>query len=239
MSGTENKESTEIKEYTYAILQETSGEESESWLYFIRYQGNEEALEHLSKQLEKVDWYILDDLSTFDIEMKYLVKEQTAKDMTKVDLNHHSPHRKFDGKLQLIDLGLKDHYSNEKKLSKVFDILGYGQIEEYIDKEDFDPEDFTSASSEEEEEEESTEEQYTSEDESEGSEEETSEEEDDSNSSSEEEEKSHLKNRKKGTAPKIAIPRIAKFKQAKKEQREKKEQAKKDQSKRDEVKKHK
>ena len=44
---TETKEvSTEPRKY--AILQETSGEESESWLYFIRYQGNEEALAHLA-----------------------------------------------------------------------------------------------------------------------------------------------------------------------------------------------
>ena len=30
----------------------------ESWYYFIRYQGNEKALEYLQKQLEKIDMYI-------------------------------------------------------------------------------------------------------------------------------------------------------------------------------------
>src|SRR5688572_5638785 len=92
--------------YTYAILQETSGEESESWYYFIRYQGNEEALQHLQKQLEKIDWYLLDDtdVCTFDLELDYLVCEKTAKEMTKVDLNHFSFHRKFDGKLQMVDI---------------------------------------------------------------------------------------------------------------------------------------
>ena len=129
---------------TYAILQETSGEESESWLYFIKYQGNEDALSHLEKQLEKVDWYIVDDLSTFDLETNFLVCERTAKEMTKVDLNYYSFHRKFDGKLKNIDLGFKDHHSNEKKMSKAFNVLGYGKIEDFIDQEDIDPEDIGS-----------------------------------------------------------------------------------------------
>ena len=142
---------------TYAILQETSGEESESWLYFIKYQGNEEALLDLGKQLEKIDWYIVDDLSTFDLETDFLVCEKTAKEMTKVDLNHCSFHRKFDGKLKKINLGLKDSYSNEKKMSKVFDVLGYGSIEDFIDQEDIDPEDIASEKDESEESEESEE----------------------------------------------------------------------------------
>jgi hypothetical protein len=130
--------------HTYAILQETSGEESESWLYFIRYQGNEEALAHLQKQLSEVEWYILGDLSTFDLETDYLVSERTAKEMTKVDLNACSFHRKFDGKLQKIDLGFKDTHSNEKKMTKAFDVIGYGKLDEFIDGEDIDPEDLAS-----------------------------------------------------------------------------------------------
>lgn len=130
--------------YTYALLQETSGEELESWYVFIRYQGNEEALKFLNKQLEEVEWYIVDDLSTFDLEIDYLVSEQTAKEMTKVDINHTSFHRKFDGKLKKIDLGFKDHHSNLRKMTKAFDKLGYGGIENFIDNEDIDPEDIAS-----------------------------------------------------------------------------------------------
>src|SRR5689334_2527555 len=104
------KKMSESSEYTYALLQETSGEESESWYYFIRYQGNEEALHHLQKQFERIEWYLLDDtdVCTFDLELDYLVCEKTAKEMTKVDLNHFSFHRKFDGKLQIIDFDLKE-----------------------------------------------------------------------------------------------------------------------------------
>uniref|UniRef100_A0A6C0EJX1 Uncharacterized protein n=1 Tax=viral metagenome TaxID=1070528 RepID=A0A6C0EJX1_9ZZZZ len=133
-------------EWTYALLQETNGEECESWYYFIRFQGNEEALAHLEKQIDSVNWYMLDDLSTFVIETQYLVSERTAKEMTKVDLNPTSFHRKFDGKLEMIDLGLKDSYKTEKKMLRVFDTLGNGKIERYIDREDIDPEDLVDCS---------------------------------------------------------------------------------------------
>jgi hypothetical protein len=125
----------------YAVLQETNGEECESWLYFIKYQGNEEALSHLEKQLNSVDFYVIDDMSTFDLETSYLVSEQTAKEMSKIDLNHYSFHRKFDGVLQKIDLKLRDSYNNKKKIKQVFKTLGFGRIEDYIDLEDIDPED--------------------------------------------------------------------------------------------------
>ena len=134
---TETKTVPNVK---YAILQETNGEEFESWLYFIRYEGNEEALNYLQKQLERVDWYILDGLSTFDLDLQHLVTENTAKEMIRVDLNHYSFHRKFDGTLKKIDFAFKDRHSNEKKMSKAFEVLGYGKIENFIDKEDIDPE---------------------------------------------------------------------------------------------------
>lgn len=126
----------EIEPVKYCILQETNGEECESWYYFIKYQGNEKALKHLEKQLDSVEWYTLDDLSTFVIDTENLVSEQTAKEMIRVDLNYVYHHRKFDGVLQEIDLGFKDKYDDEKKMIKAFDKLGYGQIERYIDKED-------------------------------------------------------------------------------------------------------
>lgn len=135
--------------YTYAILQETNMEEGETWLTFIRYQGNEEALAHLEKQLESVDWYVEEGLSTFDLEIKYLVSEQTAKEMSKVDLNHCSYHRKFDGKLEKINLGLKEAYKTKRKMSKVFDVLGYRTISDFVDNEDIDPEDLAGSDEEE------------------------------------------------------------------------------------------
>ena len=61
--------------------------------------------------------------------------------MTKVDLNSNSFHRKFDGKLQKIDFDFKKKDGNETKICKIFDILGYGQIEDYISDEDIDDED--------------------------------------------------------------------------------------------------
>lgn len=147
-SEKENVEQTyePITNGKYAILMETNGKECESWYYFIRHEGNEVALENLQKQLEKVkDWYIIDDLSTFDLELKHLVDAKTAKDMTKIDLNSYAFHRKFDGRLDNINFNFtkKDYKDNERMICKIFDQLSYGQIEDYISDEDLDSEDLT------------------------------------------------------------------------------------------------
>ena len=126
---------------SYSILMETNGKEYESWYYFIRNNGNEEALDHLQKQLGQVNWYIRDELSTFDLDTDHPVSAETAKQMTKIELNAYSFHRKFDGKLQKINLGFSAKDKNKKKIEKTFDLFGYGQIEDYISDEDIDPED--------------------------------------------------------------------------------------------------
>lgn len=131
----------------YAILMETNGKEYESWYYFIRKDGNEEALQHLHKQLESIDWYIIDELSTFDLDMTHLVSATTAKEMSKAELNATSFHRKFDGKLEKIDFGFRKKDNNEVKICKVFDLLGYGQISDFIDDEDIDDEDLLTSDS--------------------------------------------------------------------------------------------
>jgi hypothetical protein len=185
----------------YVALMETNGKECESWYYFIRYQGNEEALQHLQDQLEKVDWYILDDLSTFDLDLEHFVSAKTAKEMTKLELNSYAFHRKFDGKLDKINFNFrtKDLRNNERMMCKVFDQLGYGQIEDYISDEDLDPEDLTDHES--------------------SSEETDTEEESDSDSEEESEEKEKSsKGQKKGlpaSLMKTEIPRWAKAKKRK------------------------
>lgn len=138
-----------MSEYTYATLQETNIEEHESWLTFIRYQGNEDALKHLREQLETVDWHCEEEEgmeSAFDLDTDYMVCERTAKEMTKLDLNAYMPHKKFDGTLKQIDLDLKKITSdmtgkkkeklNDKNIQRVNEILAYGQIEDYLSEED-------------------------------------------------------------------------------------------------------
>lgn len=127
----------------YAVLQEMNDEEVECWLYFIKHTGNEKELEFLQKQLETIEWHMMEEESTFDLDTTHLVSETTAKEMTKVELNHYQWHRKFDGKLKMINFKLKKKDSNEDKMVKVIDMLGYGQIENYIDEEDIDEEDLT------------------------------------------------------------------------------------------------
>lgn len=136
------------EEIKYAVLQEVNDTEVETWLYFIKHNGNETNLQHLQKQLESVDWYMLDDLSTFDLDLEHLVSTTTAKEMTKVELNAYQWHRKFDGTLKEIDLGFKKKDSDKTKMSKTFDILGYGQIENFIGDEDIDEEDLATSAEE-------------------------------------------------------------------------------------------
>ena len=133
-----------MSESKYAVLQEVSDSEMESWLYFLKYNGNEDALKSLQKQLESVEWIIIEDLSTFDIDLEHLVSAQTAKEMTKIELNSYQWHRKFDGNLQLINLGFSQKDSNQTKICKTCDILSHGMIDNFIDKEDIDPEDMLS-----------------------------------------------------------------------------------------------
>ena len=125
-----------MSEHKYAVLAEANGAEVETWMYFIKYNGNEKALDYLQHQLTKIDMIILDDMSTFELDLDNLVSEQTAKEMTKVDVNSYTPHRKFDGKLEYIDLNLKKKDANEDMLDKLHEALSYGSIEEYIDEED-------------------------------------------------------------------------------------------------------
>lgn len=130
------KDMSVMPSYQYAILVETNGAEYESWYTFIRYEGNEEALEHLNHQLNKITFCILDDLSTFDLEFKRLVSEQTAREMCKMDLNSYMFHRKFDGKLSKIDFDFSRRDNNDDRIEKVNNKLGYGGIDQFIEDED-------------------------------------------------------------------------------------------------------
>ena len=119
VSETPNDSAPESKEVKYATIMETSGEECESWYYFVKYNGNEKNLQYLKQQIDEIEMYIIDDLSTFDIELEHLVSEKTAKEMSKLEINSVMFHRKFDGKLKTINLGLKKKDSNEKRIERI------------------------------------------------------------------------------------------------------------------------
>ena len=132
-------------EIKYIVLCETNEEEPESWYYFIKYNGNEKALEYLQKQLEKVDMYLSDGCSTFDLDLDHFFSPTTAKEMTKLEVNSFMFHKKFDGELEMINLNLKKRDSNDKMISKLTDKIGLGQIDKYITEEDVDSDDMTSS----------------------------------------------------------------------------------------------
>lgn len=128
--------------YRYVILCETNGGELESWYYFIRYEGNEEALEYLDSQLRDIEeMVIIGDMSTFDLDLKNTVSELTAKEMTKIEINSIMFHRKFDGKLKNINLNFKSNDKNDYKICKMNRKIGEGRFFKYIEDEDIDEED--------------------------------------------------------------------------------------------------
>jgi hypothetical protein len=131
---TKNNE-TNHNSLNYAILMETSGSEYESWYYFIRYEGNEEALDFLFNQLDEIRWRIYSKYSTFDLELERLVSEQTATEMTLLNMNFISRHRRFDGKLDFISFGFEEGDKNKDKVKKVNKLLGFGAIGDYITEE--------------------------------------------------------------------------------------------------------
>ena len=103
-SDSNQKKSTENKENKYVVLCETNEHESESWYYFLKYNGNEKELKYLYDQLEKIEMYLIEDMSTFDLDLDHLFSEQTAREMIKLEVNSVSFHRMFTGKLQFINL---------------------------------------------------------------------------------------------------------------------------------------
>jgi hypothetical protein len=135
--------------YNYVVLAETSGCWLETWYNFIRYEGNEENLKHLQDQLEQIDMYIIDDLSTFDLDLEHFVSEETANQMIKIEINSRSFHRKFDGTLRKINLKISKSKDNDKLILNLNNKLAMGQIDDYIDGEFIHPEDILSGSEDE------------------------------------------------------------------------------------------
>lgn len=141
-SGSDVEEPSHNMEGLYAVLAETNNQYRETWYYFIRYDTNVEALEQLYAQLDSIEWVYLESYATFALDLEHLVSAQTAKELTKVSVNEGSYHRKFDGTLEFINFGFRKRDNNIVRLINVCDTIGFGNIENFIDKEDFDPEDF-------------------------------------------------------------------------------------------------
>ena len=124
------------QKYRYVILCESNDDEMEQWYYFIKLNGNEKALQHLQKQLEQIEMILEEGMSTFDLDLDHTFSEQTASEMIRLEINTHF-HRKFDGKLKMINFKLKDKNSNLRMLEKCTKVLGgWSSIEEYVSGEE-------------------------------------------------------------------------------------------------------
>lgn len=143
----ESSEPSRLTDGMYAVFQETSAKYEETWMYFLRVDGNEKQLAELDKQLDQIkNMRLYDDLNAFDLEKERYVSAQTAKEMSLLDLNYKNPHRKFDGKMTSIKFGFKSGDSDKKRIRKVNELLKNGRIANFIDDEDIEPEDLLSHS---------------------------------------------------------------------------------------------
>ena len=136
----ENLDNAQQKSLTsenrYVVLCESNDDEMEQWYYFIKLNGNEEALQHLQKQLDSVDMVLEEGMSTFDLDLEHTFSEQTANEMIRLEVNTHF-HRKFNGTLKMIDLKLKSKHSDMRKLKKCTEALGgWSGIEDYVSDEE-------------------------------------------------------------------------------------------------------
>jgi hypothetical protein len=124
-----------MEEDKYAVIMETNGELCESWLYFVKYQGNEEALEQLSDDINRIDTpTLMEDANAFDIDICKFVSKQTAAEMIMLELNSATYHRRFDGTMTKIDFGFstKKRYTDERIVEKIDKLIGGGRISDFV-----------------------------------------------------------------------------------------------------------
>ena len=121
----------------YAVLMETSPEDCESWYYFIKYNGNEDALNNIKAQFDKIkEAVIIDDINLFDLDIENLISEECAKQLCMLEVNSVTYHRKFDGVLENIDFRFKKKDDDETMMFKIFDKIGEGDIDLFVTIED-------------------------------------------------------------------------------------------------------
>lgn len=117
----------------YVVLMETSGPDCESWYYFIKHDGNEDALRFLSSQLESIDMDVVyEDMSKFDIDIENLISLEAVNQFIMLELNSVMYHRRYDGKLEMIDFGFKKSAKDSKRLLIIDEMLGGGKIDMYV-----------------------------------------------------------------------------------------------------------
>jgi hypothetical protein len=118
----------------YATLMETSGPDYESWYYFIKYDGNEEALKFLKEQLESIENDVVyEDMSKFDIDIDNLLSQEAVDQFILLELNSVMYHRRYDGKMQKIDFQFRKKDKDTKRLLKIDEMLAGGAIDKYVE----------------------------------------------------------------------------------------------------------
>ena len=139
----------------YAVFAETNADDMETWLTFIESKGNSSYLADLSTQLDQIDWSEAPEYTGMFVIDTDGVSLSIAREMMFVNLNTRYDPNKFDGKMKQIDFGFEKGDSDETKAVKVYEMIGEGNLCNYLGKEDLegcslkdsDDEDYSDASS--------------------------------------------------------------------------------------------
>ena len=76
----------------YISFQENNKKENESFIYFLQYTGNEDAinkLEYYVKSADTPDLY--GDFSTFEIDTSVKLKQTSVDDISRINLGYYGP----------------------------------------------------------------------------------------------------------------------------------------------------
>lgn len=120
----------------YVVLKEQTDDSDNTMYNFIRFDGNEKALERLHKDLERVECWDWDYTNcAFELDIEHPVCEQTAREMCVITVNEYYS-RKFDGVLTPINFGFNESDSQKKVLKKITKCLYDGMIERHVTNED-------------------------------------------------------------------------------------------------------
>ena len=122
----------------FIIFKENNTKENESFIFFLQYDGNEEQLNKLNNIISKTDFDNLHggDYSSFEIDIKTMISENSVNQLTKVNLGCFSRlFTKCVGNFKLSSELFED--LNESEMALKLDTLFYGcKITEYFSSND-------------------------------------------------------------------------------------------------------
>jgi len=119
--------------HQFAILAEYDCQTVETFLTFIQYQGNEDALAQLADYIDMARMRIPPrDVSTFFLDLETLVSDRTATEMAATHISVRHPPRKLIGTLAIPVLAMEPTDSLVSFARKLYNTIGDTRIVNHI-----------------------------------------------------------------------------------------------------------